>query len=73
MNAGGEIHELDLADRNQVIDVNLKEIFLCDKYAVTQRLKQGHGGAIVNTGSILSFVALPGIPAYCGSKGGITC
>lgn len=66
-----EPHEVETAEWDRVLDINLKGVFLCDKYAVQQMLKQGHGGAIVNTGSIHSFVAKPGVTAYAAAKGGV--
>ncbi len=67
----GDPHEVETADWDKVLNVNLKAVFLCDKYAIRQMLKQGTGGAIVNTGSIHSFVAKPGVTAYAAAKGGV--
>ena len=39
-----------LENFNLNIDVNLKGVFLCMKYQISQFLAQGGGGAIVNTG-----------------------
>lgn len=55
----------------QVLDVNLKSIFLCCKHGIPKLIEAG-GGSIVN---IASFVALVGctVPqdAYTASKGGV--
>jgi NAD(P)-dependent dehydrogenase (short-subunit alcohol dehydrogenase family) len=55
----------------QVLDTNLKSIFMCCKYGIPELLKAG-GGSIIN---IASFVALLGctVPqdAYTASKGGV--
>ncbi|WP_292527384.1 glucose 1-dehydrogenase [Methanoculleus sp.] len=67
----GDPHEVETEEWDRIINVNLKGVFLCDKYAVQQMLKQGHGGAIVNTGSIHSFVAKQGVTAYGAAKGGV--
>ncbi|ACL16732.1 SDR family NAD(P)-dependent oxidoreductase [Methanosphaerula palustris] len=67
----GDPHEVEVDDWDKVLNVNLKGVFLCDKYAVIQMLKQGNGGAIVNTGSIHSFVAKPGTTSYAAAKGGV--
>ena len=67
----GDPHEVETDEWDRVLDINLKGVFLCDKYAVQQMLKQGHGGAIVNTGSIHSFVAKQGVTAYAAAKGGV--
>lgn len=50
--------------------VNLTGVFLSDKHAIRQMLKQG-GGVIVNTGSVHSIVGQVGITAYCAAKGGV--
>lgn len=63
--------DLSFDDWKRTIDINLSGVFLCDKYAVEQFLKQGNGGVIVNAGSIHSFVALPTVTAYAAAKGGV--
>ncbi len=55
---------------NQVIDVNLKGVFLCSKYIIPHMQKTG-GGAIVNIGSINSLMAMENEAAYDASKGGV--
>ena len=64
------IADLDNADFERVIDVNLKGVWLCMKYEIQQMLKQGKG-AIVNTASAAGLIGLPGISAYVASKHGI--
>ena len=54
-----------------MIDVNLKSVYLSDRYAIKQFKKQGTGGVIVNSGSIHSYVAREGLAAYSASKGGV--
>lgn len=58
-------------DWDRIVDVNLKSVFFCCKYAVLQFRRQGNGGAIVNMASVNSFFAEGGIAAYCATKGGI--
>ncbi|GEL04648.1 SDR family NAD(P)-dependent oxidoreductase [Rummeliibacillus stabekisii] len=65
------VHEMNYADWKKVIDVNLNGVFLCNKYALAQMLKQEKGGAIVNNDSIHGFVGKPGVSAYAASKGGV--
>ncbi|WP_047154689.1 SDR family oxidoreductase [Aneurinibacillus tyrosinisolvens] len=62
------IEELSLEQWNQIMDVNLKSIFLTSKYAVPVMKKQQRG-AIVNIASIAGVRARPGLNAYCASKG----
>ena len=56
---------------DRIVDVNLKSVFFCAKYAILQFRQQGKGGAIVNLASVNSFFAEGGIAAYCATKGGI--
>lgn len=66
----GALHDTAEADWDQVINVNLKGVFLCSKAVIPQMLKQGKG-KIVNTASIAGLVAFDQLSAYCASKGGI--
>ncbi|MCU0571279.1 MAG: glucose 1-dehydrogenase [Oculatellaceae cyanobacterium Prado106] len=75
-NAGTEgkfapITDLSEADWEHTISVNLKAVWLCMKYEVEQLLKQGEGGAIVNTSSWLAKGGLLGSSIYSASKGGL--
>lgn len=65
------ITELPLDKWQRTIDINLTGIFLSDKYALEQFIKQGTGGVIVNSGSIHSLVGLPNVTAYGAAKGGV--
>lgn len=71
INIGADLHDLDFDNWKKVIDVNLTSVYLSDKYAIEQFLKQGNGGVIVNTGSIHSLVARDGLAPYSASKGGV--
>ena len=53
---------------DRVLDINLKGTFLCLKYEARAMLALGHGGAIVNVGSINSFLGFPSGAAYVSSK-----
>jgi NAD(P)-dependent dehydrogenase (short-subunit alcohol dehydrogenase family) len=55
----------------KVLDINLKGTFLCMKYQARAMLKAGHGGAIVNVGSVNSFLGFAGGSAYATSKHGM--
>ncbi|MBM3700326.1 MAG: SDR family oxidoreductase [Actinobacteria bacterium] len=55
---------------DNVIDVNLKGVWLCMKYEIPEMLRN-NGGAIVNIASVAALVGGPGIPAYSASKGGV--
>lgn len=68
--ADGPIADITKQQWDMTIGVNLTGVFLSDKYAIIQMLKQG-GGVIVNTGSVHSIVGQVGITAYCAAKGGV--
>ncbi len=57
-------------DWDEMMDVNLKSVWLCMKYEIPQMLKQGKG-AIVNTSSAAGLIAAPSNPAYPASKHGV--
>ena len=63
-------YEMDEADWDIVLDINLKGHFLCARYAVPEMIAGG-GGTIVNVSSALAYLALPNCTAYCASKAGI--
>jgi NAD(P)-dependent dehydrogenase (short-subunit alcohol dehydrogenase family) len=62
--------DYDEAEWNQVIDVNLRGVFLCMKHEIPLILKQG-GGAIVNTSSGAGVIGIKGSPAYTAAKHGV--
>ena len=70
--AGTMARVTDCTEENwdRTLLVNLKSLWLCMKYQISQMLKQG-GGAIVNTSSAAGLVGLPGWPAYVASKHGV--
>lgn len=55
---------------NQVIDINLKGVWLCMKYELAHMAKQG-SGAIVNTASVAGLVGGTFGAAYYASKHGV--
>lgn len=75
-NAGitGEVSSIaDCTEENwdNVINVNLKGVWLCLKYELLQMLKQG-GGAIVNMASAAGLVGIRDqLPGYAPSKHGV--
>lgn len=54
----------------QVMDVNIIGTSLCSRYGAEQMKRQG-GGAIVNIGSISSFIAQKGLMTYAATKAAI--
>ena len=65
------ITDLTEDDWDKVLDINLKGTFLCLKYEARAMLDGGHGGAIVNIGSVNSFIGFPTGSAYVSSKHGL--
>ena len=55
----------------RVININLRGVFVALQRAGRTMVDKGIKGAIVNMSSINALVAIPSIPAYCASKGGV--
>ncbi|WP_208344997.1 SDR family NAD(P)-dependent oxidoreductase, partial [Aetokthonos hydrillicola] len=68
--ACGKLTEMSEDEWDQVINVNLKGIWLSLKYEIPAILKQG-GGAIINVASGAGVVGFAGYSCYCASKGGV--
>lgn len=67
----GEFLSYDLNDFERVISVNLIGSFVALQRAARAMIENEIRGAIVNMSSINAQVAIPAIPAYCASKGGV--
>lgn len=63
--------ELEEADFDRVIRVNLKGVFLTGQAAARQMVAQGSGGTIVNMSSVNAVMAIPAITPYVAAKGGV--
>lgn len=70
-NIRGAVQELTEADWDSVLDTNLKGPFLCSRAIGPDMAKRGWG-RIINLGSILSVIALPGRAPYASAKAGVT-
>ena len=66
----GSAHELDLADWDRALAVNLTGPFLCVHFALPHLLASG-AGRIVNIASTYGLIGAPEAPAYCATKGGL--
>jgi NAD(P)-dependent dehydrogenase (short-subunit alcohol dehydrogenase family) len=74
-NAGVEGHGARLAKEtmemwNEIMDINLKGVWLCMKYEIMQMLKQG-GGVIINNSSSSGLGGAPRLTIYSASKHGV--
>ncbi len=65
------IADLSEQDWDRVLDTNLKGTFLCLQHEARAMLAGGRGGAIVNVGSVNSFLGFPTGAAYVASKHGL--
>jgi NAD(P)-dependent dehydrogenase (short-subunit alcohol dehydrogenase family) len=61
---------LDESDFDQVIDINLKGVWLCMKYEILHMKEQG-GGHIINLASVAGIRAAPTMSVYAASKFGV--
>lgn len=59
------------AEWDEVLDLNLKSVWLACKHEFLQFQKQNGGGVIVNTSSFLSYSPVAGSSVYSASKGGL--
>ena len=64
------LHELEVADWDRLMDINVKSIFLSIKHGVAH-LKKNSRSYVVNVGSIGSFIGQGNTPAYTTSKGAV--
>ncbi len=70
VNIRGAVEELGEADWDTVVGTNLKAPFLCSR-AVGPGMCARGWGRVINLGSILSSIALPGRAPYASSKAGV--
>jgi NAD(P)-dependent dehydrogenase (short-subunit alcohol dehydrogenase family) len=64
------LHELEEADWDRLMDVNVKSIYLSIKYGVGHLTKNPRS-YVVNIGSVGSFISQSSTPAYIASKGAV--
>jgi len=62
---------VDLKQFRGVIDVNLSGAYWMAQAAARVMVADGHGGSIVNTASVLSYLGGGRVPGYSASKGGV--
>jgi hypothetical protein len=64
------LHEIDEAEWDRVIGIDLKGVWFCLKAEITHLIAHG-GGAIVNTASVAGLIPEHGVGAYSVAKHGI--
>ena len=67
---GKPIHEVTVEEWDRCHAVNLRGLFLCNKYEILAMLGNG-GGSIVNIASTAASVGFPNGAEYCASKAGV--
>jgi glucose 1-dehydrogenase len=64
-------HEIESADFDRVISVNLRGPFLCSREAIRHFLSRPGGGVILNNSSVHEIIPKPKYLSYSISKGGM--
>jgi len=64
--------ELDEANWDRTLDVNLKSVFLCSQAVARHLVAKELPGSIISISSIAAHGALDCLVPYCASKGGMT-
>lgn len=63
-------YELTVEEWDEIININLRSVFLCSREAA-KVMKLNGGGSIVNIASTRALMSEPNTEAYSASKGGI--
>ncbi|MHA4811655.1 SDR family NAD(P)-dependent oxidoreductase [Flavitalea flava] len=63
----GSVTESSLEDWDLVMNVNLKSMFLCSKYAIPH-MQQQESGVVINVSSVQAFVSQQTVAAYTTAK-----
>jgi len=66
-----DILELQEADFDRVVSINLKGFYLSNQAAARQMADQGEGGSIINMSSIQAVITNANMLAYAMCKGGV--
>ena len=62
-------HELETADFDKVINVNLRGAYLCARETIKHLMQRGKGGIIINVSSVHEIIPRPTYVSYSMSKG----
>jgi NAD(P)-dependent dehydrogenase (short-subunit alcohol dehydrogenase family) len=63
--------EIDLETWQSFFDLHVTATFRCGQMAAKAMVEKGHGGSIVNIGSIAASMAMYGTGAYAAAKGAV--
>ena len=64
-------HEIEMADFDRVVSVDLRGPFICAREAIRHFLSCGAGGVILNNSSVHEIIPKPKYVSYSISKGGM--
>jgi glucose 1-dehydrogenase len=64
-------HEIDMADFDRVLSVDLRGPFLCAREAIRHFLSRGGSGVVLNNSSVHETIPKPKYASYSISKGGL--
>jgi SDR family mycofactocin-dependent oxidoreductase len=68
---GDKTEEVTESDWDEVLDINLKGVWLTAKAAIPHLVRQGTGGSIILTSSTAGLKGTPNVAAYTASKHGV--
>ena len=66
-----KILDLDPADFERVVKINLTGVYYCMKAEIAQMVAQDGGGSIVSTASAAGLIGIPGAAGYNSAKHGV--
>ncbi|MBM7703809.1 glucose 1-dehydrogenase [Metabacillus iocasae] len=64
-------YDLSIEEWDDMININLRSVFLCSREAAKQMKQNEKGGSIVNVASTRASMSEPHTEAYAATKGGI--
>jgi len=67
---GKKLADVSLQEWDRCHSINLRGLFICNKYQIQAMLKNG-GGSIINIASTAAMVGFPNGAEYCASKAGV--
>ncbi|KGR78681.1 SDR family NAD(P)-dependent oxidoreductase [Ureibacillus manganicus] len=67
----GSLYDLSLEVWDNVINTNLRSVFLCSKEAAKFMKLNSNGGSIISMASTRAFMSEPNTESYAATKGGI--
>ena len=70
--AAGDLFDLDVADFDRVMAVNLRPAFVLSQHAARHMRDTARAGAIINMSSVNARLAIPNQLAYVTAKGGLS-